>query len=154
MHASDKNAKMRESLSGTMHRKQHVPTDGQRQTVQLHTTVGTIQPVIAQILGIDAKTLRLHYRDELDLAKAKANATIGGALFNKAMRGDTAAMIFWMKTQAGWRETNVLEHTGTVKHEVGADEAFTALASLLGRAIPGPASDADPAADVVGDGTA
>ena len=87
----------------------HEPTDAQRQTVQLHTTVGTTQEDIARILGIDPKTPQ-HYRDELDLSLAKANATIGGALFNKAKGGDTAAMIFWMKTQAGWKETTV--HVG------------------------------------------
>ena len=90
----------------------HAPTDAMRQTVQLHTTVGTPQETIAQILGIDAKTLRKHYRDELDLSRAKANATIGGALFNKAKGGDTAAMIFWMKTQAGWREKQAIEYSG------------------------------------------
>jgi len=84
--------------------------DGLRQLVQLHTTIGTPQEDIARILDIDPKTLRKHYRDELDLAKAKANATIGGALFNKAKAGDTAAMIFWMKTQAGWREKTDLNH--------------------------------------------
>lgn len=91
---------------------QHEPTPEQRQIVQLHSTIGTPQDQIAAIIGIDPKTLRLHYRDELDLASAKANATIGGALFNKAKSGDTAAMIFWMKTRAGWRETNVLEMSG------------------------------------------
>ena len=95
-----------------MSRKPHEPTDATRQTVQLHTTVGTTQAIIADILGIDDKTLRLYYREELDVSKAKANATIGGALFNKAKSGDTAAMIFWMKTQAGWRETSVHEHGG------------------------------------------
>lgn len=90
----------------------HEPTDALRQTVQLHTLVGNTQETVSRVLGIDEKTLRLHYRDELDLAKARANATIGGALFNKAKAGDTAAMIFWMKTQAGWRETNVTEITG------------------------------------------
>ena len=88
----------------------HVPTEATRQTVQLHTMVGTTQSDIARVLGIDEKTLRKYYRDELDLAKAKANATIGGALFNKAKTGDTAAMIFWMKTQAGWREKTDLNH--------------------------------------------
>ena len=83
----------------------HVPTEATRQTVQLHTMVGTNQTDIARVLDIDEKTLRKYYRDELDLAKSKANATIGGALFNKAKTGDTSAMIFWMKTQAGWRET-------------------------------------------------
>ena len=92
-------------------RPEHEPTALTRQTVQLHTTVGTTQTAIAQILGIDEKTLRKHYRDELDLSRAKANATIGGALFNKAKGGDTAAMIFWMKTQAGWRERVEVDNT-------------------------------------------
>ena len=89
----------------------HAPTDATRQTVQLHTMVGTTQADIARVLNIDEKTLRKYYRDELDLAKAKANATIGGALFNQAKSGDTSAMIFWMKTQAGWRERKDINHT-------------------------------------------
>ena len=115
----------------------HAPTDAQRQTVQLHTTVGTPQPVIARLLGITEKTLRKYYRDELDLAKAKANATIGGALFNKAKGGDTTAMIFWMKTQAGWKETSIVEGSGPNGehlHKVGIDAtrlSDTALAELI-----------------------
>ncbi len=89
----------------------HEPTRATRELVQLHTMVGTRQEAIASIIGIDPKTLRKYYRDELDQSKAKANATIGGALFNKAKSGDTTAMIFWMKTQAGWKETNVNEIT-------------------------------------------
>lgn len=89
----------------------HEPTRATRELVQLHAMVGTRQEVIASIIGIDPKTLRKYYREELDQSKAKANATIGGALFNKAKSGDTAAMIFWMKTQAGWKETNVNEIT-------------------------------------------
>ena len=88
----------------------HEPTRATRELVQLHTMVGTRQEVIADIIGIDPKTLRKYYRKELDQSKAKANATIGGALFNKA-KSDTTAMIFWMKTQAGWKETNVNEIT-------------------------------------------
>jgi len=93
-------------------RRPHEPTSEQRQIVSLHATVGTPHATIADILGIDAKTLRKHYREELDQAMAKANATIGGALFNKARGGDTAAQIFWMKTRAQWRETNRTELTG------------------------------------------
>jgi len=62
------------------------------------------------VIGIDKKTLRRHYRDELDLSMAKANATIGGALFNKAKAGDTASMTFWLKTRARWRETSDVNH--------------------------------------------
>jgi len=91
----------------------HAPTDDQRQIVGLHATIGTPQEVISDIIGIDAKTLRKHYRAELDQSTAKANATIGGALFNKAKDGDTAAMIFWMKTRAGWKEKQEIDHTSS-----------------------------------------
>lgn len=96
-----------------MSRKPHEPTDHSRQLVSLHATVGTDQEQIARILGIDAKTLRKYYRDELDLASAKAIAKIGGALFNKALSGDTASMIFYLKTRAGWRETVHVDNTSS-----------------------------------------
>lgn len=96
-----------------MARHEHEPSLQSRQLVQLHATIGTQQSVIADIIGIDAKTLRKHYRAELDHATAQANAAIGGALFNKAKGGDTAAMIFWMKTRAGWRETQVVDNTSS-----------------------------------------
>ena len=88
----------------------HMPTDIQRQTVSLHATVGTPQPLIASIIGITEKTLRKHYREELDHAMAKANATIGGALFNKAKGGDTQSQIFWMKTRGKWRTVEDHNH--------------------------------------------
>lgn len=90
----------------------HEPTVANREAVKLHAMVGTPQDVIAGMLGIDPKTLRKYYREELDHSLAQANAVIGGSLFNKAKAGDTAAQIFWMKTRARWRETSVVEHAG------------------------------------------
>jgi len=94
-----------------MSRRPHAPSKESRQLVQLHATIGTPQKVIADILDIDDKTLTKYYRAELDQAMARANASVGGALFNKATKGDTAAMIFWMKTRAGWREKLEVEQT-------------------------------------------
>lgn len=105
-----------------MSRRPHEPSKESRQLVQLHATIGTPQNVIADILGIDDKTLRLYYRDELDQALARANASVGGALFNKATKGDTAAMIFWMKTRAGWREKHDVDVTSN-----GATIALTSV---------------------------
>lgn len=82
----------------------HEPSKASRQLVELHSTIGTPQMIIADLLEINHSTLIKHYRKELDQANHKANAQVGGALFKKAIGGDTTAMIFWMKTRAKWRE--------------------------------------------------
>lgn len=93
-------------------RPAHRPTDALREIVKAHAVVGTRQEVIADILGISPNTLAKHYRQELDHSRDTANAAVGGALYTKAISGDTAAMIFWMKTRASWRETLDLTTNG------------------------------------------
>ena len=44
--------------------------------------------------------------------KAKAIAHVAKGLLQKARSGDTVSSIFFLKTQAGWRETDRLEHAG------------------------------------------
>ncbi|QBX34602.1 hypothetical protein E4191_07670 [Paracoccus liaowanqingii] len=51
-------------------------------------------------------------RARFDMGKAKAIEEIGGKLMEKARKGDTASIIFFLKTQAGWRETSKVELTG------------------------------------------
>ena len=85
-------------------RPPHEPTKATRDTVRLHAIVGTRHEMIAQVLQVDVKTLYKYYRRELDTARDLANAQVGGALFNKALAGDTTAQIFWMKTRARWKE--------------------------------------------------
>lgn len=112
-------------------RKPHEPTDAQRQLVSLHATVGTTHETIADILGIHKETLYKYYTPELKQAREKANATIGGALFNKAKSGDTTAMIFWLKTRARWRETvDISNADGTLKPEPVAAAVMAALAKI------------------------
>ena len=82
----------------------HDVTKARQDTVRLHAIVGTRHEMIAQVLQIDVKTLYKYYRRELDTARDLANAQVGGALFNKALAGDTTAQIFWMKTRARWKE--------------------------------------------------
>ena len=96
------------------------PTDEERKLVEQMSAVGIPQSNIAMVLrdGIDDKTLRKHFRKELDTAATKANAKIGGTLFNKAVNGDTSAAIFWAKTGMGWKETSVQEHQGGVSVNV------------------------------------
>jgi len=99
----------------------HVPTEESRANVIKFSGAGLIQDQIAVLIGINDKTLRKYYRREIDLGKAKANYKIGGTLFNKAVDGDTTAMIFYLKTQAGWKEKTEIDHSisgGTSKHEL------------------------------------
>lgn len=76
---------------------------------------GMRHEAIAGHIGIDDKTLRSHYRDELSTGKDKANAKVAKALYEQATAGNTTAMIFWLKTQAGWREKSDVDHSGTVE---------------------------------------
>lgn len=110
-------------------RPAHQPTDATRQTVQLHAMVGSRQEVIAEILGISVDSLQRHYRSELDTSREKANAAVGGALYKKAMSGDTASMIFWLKTRARWRETvDISNEDGSLKPETTQAAVLAILA--------------------------
>lgn len=80
----------------------HVPTDITRAKVEAMSACGTPQTSIAAIIGIDDKTLRKYYRHELDYALDKANAAIGGKLYQRAMSGDLKAQQFWLRTRAKW----------------------------------------------------
>ena len=66
--------------------------------------LGVPQDDIAKIVGCAPKTLRKRFRNELDRGVAEANAMISGSLFTAAKAGNIAAMIFWLKTRARWRE--------------------------------------------------
>ena len=61
---------------------------------------------IGALISISDVTLRKYYRKELDIGKAKASAQIAKSLYNKALKGDTTAAIWWTKAQMGWGETN------------------------------------------------
>ena len=50
--------------------------------------------------------------------KAKAIAHVARGLLQKARSGDTVSSIFFLKTQAGWRETAKVEHSGGTSLEV------------------------------------
>lgn len=97
-----------------------VPADHERQQVEALSGYGLPQEQIAVLIrgGIALETLREHFAKELVSGKAKANGQIGKTLFQKAMGGDTAAMIWWSKAQMRWAETQKHEHTGADGGEI------------------------------------
>jgi hypothetical protein len=47
--------------------------------------------------------------------RSRAISDIAGSLISKAREGDTASMIFYLKTQAGWREVSRDEVEGNTE---------------------------------------
>jgi hypothetical protein len=94
-------------------RPPHKPTKESRDQVKRLSALGCPHEDIATRLKISADTLVKYYQDELDEGRIDANSAIAGTLFNQAKKGNTAAAIFWLKTRARWKETQVNEVTGS-----------------------------------------
>ena len=97
-----------------MARPSHHPDPAQRRQVEAMAGYGVPEADIGRVLGIDPKTLRKHYRDELDNGHGKANVKVAENLYRKATgegRESVVAAIFWLKTRARWKETQVSEIT-------------------------------------------
>lgn len=94
-------------------RPQFEPTDEERKQVEALSGFGLPHDHIAVLIrgGIDSDTLKKHFKQELVIGKAKANSQVGKTLFQKATGGDTSAMIWWSKTQMGWKESVVVDVT-------------------------------------------
>lgn len=85
--------------------RRHSPTEEERRTVKALSGYGVPQEDIAIHMDMDAKTLRKHYRRELDRGTIEANAKVAQTLFTMAtVDKNVAAAIFWMKARGGWRE--------------------------------------------------
>ena len=106
-----------------MGRKAHLPDPTSRRQVEALAGYGVPEPDIAGVIGIDAKTLRKRYRQELDYGHVKANAKVAENLYRKATgdgREAVIAAIFWLKTRAHWKETVVNEVTHSVADPIRA----------------------------------
>jgi hypothetical protein len=98
-----------------MGRRAHKPDSFHRRQVEAMAGYGVPELDIARVVGIDSKTLRKHYRDELDTGQIKATAKVAEFLFRKATTDGSQAVtaaIFWMKSRAGWKEPSVHELSG------------------------------------------
>jgi len=132
-----------------MARPRFKPTAQMRQSVQAMTAYGIPEEHIARTLtprGIDPKTLRRHFRRELDVGATLANSTVAQTLFQMATTGKhPAATIFWLKTRAGWRERPGGEegraaaaksaHRGEFMHGAEADTPSQVLEAQAPRVI-------------------
>ncbi|MCW5713439.1 MAG: hypothetical protein KIT43_02830 [Bauldia sp.] len=98
----------------------HQPDPLTRRQVEAMAGYGVPEVDIGGIIGIDPKTLRKHYRAELDYGHTKANIKVAENLYRKATgegRESVTAAIFWLKARAGWREKQI--------HEIQTPEPVT-----------------------------
>ena len=97
-----------------MARPRFTITDENRRLVRSLAAMGTRHEQIAQLIGCRSpKTLRRHFRIELDRGSIEANYQIATALHKKAKEGNVTAQIFWLKTRAGWHERPAFEPAST-----------------------------------------
>lgn len=100
------------------------------------------QEQIADYFGIARNTFRaICARDPEVLerykrGKAKAIAHVANGLLQKARNGCTTSSIFYLKTQAGWRETERIEHAVASRRiEEMTDEELEAAIRACDEAI-------------------
>jgi hypothetical protein len=120
-----------------MGRPAHMPDPMLRRQVEAMAGYGVTEAQIAGLIGIDTKTLRKHYRNELDHGHVKANVKVAENLFRKATgegREAVTAAIFWMKARAQWREVSLHQH------DVATHEPVT----VIRRIIVSPSPNGDP----------
>jgi hypothetical protein len=98
--------------------KKFEPTAEQRRLVSKLAGIRCSQKEIIDIIDwgpgrkIDLKTLRARFRDELDQGASFVNMSLRRKLYDEAMSGNTAALIFSCKSWLGMSETMKIEQSG------------------------------------------
>ena len=101
------------------------PTAKHRELVEDASAFGIPQSEIAGQLKIDEKTLRKHFREELDNGKFKLDMVAGGAIASLMKSEDDRVRLetakYYTSRRMGWKETVRQEQTGPdgapIKHE-------------------------------------
>lgn len=98
-------------------RPQYEPTPEDRAFVENAAAVGIPHTTIGEKFGIDPKTLRKHFRIELNDGMLKAHMQVGGGLFNMATKSKDERVRFdaskWYSAcQMGWSPKVINENTG------------------------------------------
>jgi hypothetical protein len=109
-----------------------------RRQVEAMAAYGLPELNIAEIVGIDPKTLRKHYRHELDNGQVKATAKVAESLFRKATSNGPQSVttaIFWLKTKGGWREAPQVHEVGLFDLNRVTDQELEWILELTRTAI-------------------
>lgn len=82
----------------------HKPTPEIEAKVEACASHGVPIKMIAKYLGIGENTLRKHYGDVIEASKVEKIMKVSDCLYQSAINGNMTAALFYLKTQAYWRE--------------------------------------------------
>lgn len=101
-----------------------IPTEREIQYVERLVALGLPQKYQAAFLKIPLPTyekfLKEHpeIRDRLRNVEAKVIGNVAKTAYNMAVSGENPSMtMFFLKSRAGWRDRQIIQHEGTVKLE-------------------------------------
>ena len=94
---------------------------------QIADYFGVSRVTFAAMIDRDPE-ISLHYKR----GKAKAIGAVAQGLLTKARAGDTTSAIFYLKTQAGWREVQEIDHRSS-DGTMTPDDGGAAVSLLMQR---------------------
>lgn len=92
---------------------------------------GLTQQQIADALGWGTTSLYKYLSENTKFAnaikegQAQGIEKVANALFKTAIKGNTAAQIFYLKNRAGWADKQELDVTSETKTKIGFDDFYT-----------------------------
>lgn len=107
MSDAEKNKGGRPKIELSAKQKKVLPTLAQKLTAeQIADSFGISRKTFFNILERDDEVFTLYKK-----GKAKGIDIVADSLIDMARSGNASAAIFYLKTQAGWKETSAVEHT-------------------------------------------
>lgn len=93
---------------------------------QMADYFGVARSTFQSILDRDERVSGLYKK-----GRAKAIRDVGQGLLQQALGGNIGAAIFYLKTQAGWKETERHEHTGADGTAIKTEDTGQGAAKVL-----------------------
>lgn len=86
------------------------------------------QVQIAEVVGIDVKTLRKHYKIELLTSSIEQNVNLARNAYVMAFEGNVPMTIFLLKTRAGYVEPKTIIESGNTEDQDKIEKIEVVLA--------------------------
>lgn len=85
--------------------KGHSPTPEMRKKIRMLGVAGYSMKEMGDILDITPQALERYYGKEVRESRAETVSAVASTLVRQALAGNVQCMMFYLKTQGGWKET-------------------------------------------------